>query len=82
VSEPQKRVSQIAPLIFVILSTAVTLIISVRIGALTLAAGLALLAALAHLTRATRSPWRSQAADVGTLAALALGMAILAVALP
>ncbi len=56
--------------------------ISVRIGALTLAAGLALLAALAHLTRATRSPWRSQAADVGTLAVLALGMAILAVALP
>ncbi|NDB77786.1 MAG: hypothetical protein EB141_19445 [Verrucomicrobia bacterium] len=59
-----------------------TLTMSPRIGALTLAAGLALLSLLAHLTRAIRSPWRSSRADVGTLAALALGMAILAVVLP
>ena len=81
-SQFHKRRGQSAPLVFVILSIVATLTMSPRIGALTLAAGLALLSLLAPLTRAIRSPWRSPRADVGTLAALALGMAILAVVLP
>ncbi len=70
------------PLILVALSTVISFALSVQIGALTLAAGLALVAVLAHLQRATRSPWRSQRSDLVTLVGLAVGVALLALLLP
>ena len=74
--------SALLPLLLIALSTITSLILSVRIGALALAAGLALLAALAHLQRATRRPWRSQNSDVVTLLAVAIAVALLAFLLP
>lgn len=70
------------PLILVALSTVISIALSVQIGALTLAAGLALVAVLVHLQRATRSPWRSQRSDLVTLVGLAVGVALLALLLP
>lgn len=64
------------------LSLAVALLHSVQLGALILAAGLAVLALLVHLQRATRSPWRSHRSDLFTLGALALAVALLALLLP
>lgn len=74
--------SALLPLLLIALSTIISLLLSVRIGALALAAGLALLAALAHLQRATRRPWRSQKSDSATLMALAVAVALLALLLP
>lgn len=74
--------SAMLPLILVALSTVISFALSVQIGALTLAAGLALVAVLAHLQRATRSPWRSQRSDLVTLVGLAVGVALLALLLP
>ena len=70
------------PPAFIALSLAVALLHSVQLGALILAAGLAVLALLAHLNRATRSPWRSHRSDLFTLSALALAVALLALLLP
>lgn len=74
--------SAMLPLILVALSTVISIALSVQIGALTLAAGLALVAVLVHLQRATRSPWRSQRSDLVTLVGLAVGVALLALLLP
>jgi hypothetical protein len=75
-------VSAMLPLILVALSTVISIALSVQVGALTLAAGLVLVALLAHLQRATRSPWRSQRSDLMTLVGLAAGVALLALLLP
>ena len=64
------------------LSLGLALLHSVQLGALILAAGLAVLALLVHLQRATRSPWRSHRSDLVTLIALALAVALLALLLP
>jgi len=64
------------------LSLGLALLHSVQLGALILAAGLAVLALLVHLQRATRSPWRSHRSDLLTLGALALAVALLALLLP
>ena len=74
--------SRLLPLVVIALSTITSLALSVRIGALLLAAGLALLAAQVYLQRATRSPWRSQSSDLTALLALAAGVALLAFLLP
>ena len=70
------------PPAFIALSLSFALLHSVQLGALILAAGLAVLALLVHLTRATRSPWRSHRSDLLTLSALALAVALLALLLP
>ena len=70
------------PPAFIALSLAVALLHSVQLGALILAAGLAVLALLVHLNRATRSPWRSYRSDLFTLSTLALAVALLALLLP
>lgn len=70
------------PASLVILSTVLSLTLSVRIGALALAAGLAALALLVYLQRGTRTPWRSQKSDLLTLVSLALACALLALLLP
>ncbi len=70
------------PLAIVALSTLASLLLSVRIGALALAAGLAVIALLAHLQRGVRTPWRSQKSDLLTLICLALAAAVLALSLP
>jgi uncharacterized membrane protein HdeD (DUF308 family) len=75
-------VSRLLPLVVIALSTITSLALSVRIGALLLAAGLALLAAQVYLQRVTRSPWRSQSSDLTALLALAAGVALLAFLLP
>lgn len=77
-----KRVFSALPPAFIALSLAVALLQSVQLGALILAAGLAVLALLVHLQRATRSPWRSHRSDLFTLGALALAVALLALLLP
>ena len=69
-------------LVIVALSTLASFLLSVRIGALALALGLALLALLAHLRRGVRTPWRSQKSDLFTLICLALAAAVLAISLP
>ena len=70
------------PPAFIALSLAVALLHAVQLGALILAAGLAVLALVVHLQRATRSPWRSHRSDLFTLGALALAVALLALLLP
>ena len=70
------------PPAFIALSLSFALLHSVQLGALILAAGLAVLALLVHLQRATRSPWRSHRSDLLTLSALALALALLALLLP
>ena len=62
--------------------TGVSVIFAVQAGALTLAGGLALFAIHAHVTRASRTPWRNQRSDVSTLALLAVATALLALLLP
>ena len=69
-------------LILVALSTTMSVLLSVRVGALVLAAGLALMALLAHLQRCKRTPWRSQKGDLATLLTAALATAVLALLLP
>ena len=69
-------------LVIVALSTLITFLLSVRVGAFTLAAGLLLLALLVHLQRGSRTPWRSPSGDLATLITLALATATLAILLP
>lgn len=69
-------------LILVALSTTMSLLLSVRVGALVLAAGLALMALLAQLQRGKRTPWRSDLSDVASLATLAVALLALALVLP
>ena len=70
------------PILLVAFVTGVSVIFAVQAGALTLAGGLALLAIHARVTRASRTPWRSQRSDVSTLALLAVATALLALLLP
>lgn len=69
-------------LILVALSTTMSVLLSVRAGALVLAAGLALMALLAHLQRGKRTPWRSDLSDVASLATLAVALLALSLVLP
>ncbi len=72
----------VVALLVVLLATVVSLLASVRIGALALAGGLALIALLLHLRRGDRTPWRSQRSDLLTLLAMAVACALLALLLP
>ena len=70
------------PASLVLLATVVSLTLSVRLGALILALGMALLALLIHLQRGSRTPWRSHKSDLLTLVSLAMACALLALLLP
>ena len=73
---------QLLPALLAGVAVLLSLTLSVRSGALALALGLVLLALLAHLTRASRTPWRSQGSDLITLLALAVITFLFALALP
>ena len=76
------RARALLPALLICLTIALSLLLSVRIGALTLSVGLVALALQAHLERGSRRPWRSHRSDLLALLALATATALLALLLP